>query len=636
MTAPLARVEVAFDSAPDDPVQQWTDISDYVRTATPITVTRGRDDAQSSVTPGRLSLELRNSDGRFTFGYAAGAYYPNVQPRKRIRVLVSPDAGTSWSQRFDGYVDGWPASWAGGMTEQPRVTVTATDRLSQFSGLRTLRDPLQEELGTAAYASSFTLDTALLDSTTVLAGGTVWLYGLQESSGSTTAGDVSGAPGRALLAATQVGSDGTAEFGAAGIMPEGTAVLFTPASAGNGVVLTSSTAPSYVGTEFSMWCQFAWTGSTGAQLMRVGSSGTGRVTIAATGSTVTATFVGTSGASAVATKTVTTNDNAPHFALVSVSGTTISLYVDELAAATATLPAGGMGTAQGITVGGTTSADPHQVAWAGYSNASTSATRAGELGLLATGGSERSDLRVARILRWLGLDSDLTAETGLSAVAYQATGGRTALDVVNEANEVEGGVFFASGAGLLVQQSRDHRYNSTPTLTLDATEVGGDLAVSVDTTRMVNDLRASRPRGATYRARNEDSIAAFGEFSSDVTLYAASDSDLVSAADWRVQRMGEIAPYVPGVSVNLLTSDESRRAQVLAAEIGDMLRVGGLPSATTPGGASVDLFIEGMEERFSATAWDVSLATSPAFMGNAWSLDDATFSALGSTTTLVH
>jgi hypothetical protein len=65
-------------------------------------------------------------------------------------VQVSPDDGATWLPRFDGYVDGWPASWANGITQQPRVTVTATDRLARFTRLRLLRDPLAEELGTAA------------------------------------------------------------------------------------------------------------------------------------------------------------------------------------------------------------------------------------------------------------------------------------------------------------------------------------------------------------------------------------------------------------------------------------------------------------------------------------------------------
>jgi hypothetical protein len=147
MPTPLTRVEVAFTSHPDDPVQVWTDVTaDMVGD---VTCDRGRSDEFSDAEPGRLTVVLRNTDGDYTHGNAAGAYYPNVLPGKRVRVSVSADQGATWWPRFSGYVDGWPMAWQQ-VVEQPRVVLTASDRLAQFGLMRTLRDAVHEQAGHAS------------------------------------------------------------------------------------------------------------------------------------------------------------------------------------------------------------------------------------------------------------------------------------------------------------------------------------------------------------------------------------------------------------------------------------------------------------------------------------------------------
>lgn len=142
MPVPRLRVLIGFDSAPDDVVQQWTDVSADVRFVAGVTLSRGRSDEFAAVEPGRLSLALGNASGDYTYDGAT------VVPGKRIRVLVSAD-GETWSPRFDGYVDGWPMSWSQ-VVEQPTVTVTATDRLARFGLHRVLRDAIHEQAGHSA------------------------------------------------------------------------------------------------------------------------------------------------------------------------------------------------------------------------------------------------------------------------------------------------------------------------------------------------------------------------------------------------------------------------------------------------------------------------------------------------------
>lgn len=639
MTASRVSVHIAFSSAPDAPVQMWEDVTQYVRLADGIQITRGRADERASIEPGRLSLTLDNSDGRFTWGNPSSPYYPYVLPRKRIQVRMSEDEQYWTICRFDGYIDGWPAAYRN-IRERAVVQLTATDRLQRLGGARVLRDALHEECGHAAYSSAVWAlgDTvnSVLGSTTVLGGGGLqFLYGLQEQSSASTAGDVSGALGRPLLSAAQVGSGGTLEFGSAGIMPEGTAVQFSPASASNGRVLRSTSSPTaYVGSAFAFWAQFAWTGSTGVTIAQLGASPATRVTLAATPTTVTATLTPAVGTATTVTKTATTNDNRPHFAIVSVSGGTASLYVDELSAATGSLPAD-MGNAQGLTVGGTTSADVHQVAWVGYSNATVTAAKAGVMGMLGSGGSELSGARIVRLLGWLGIDSaDLFFMMGgQSEIAYQATGGKQALDLIEEINRVESGHFFAGFDGRF--RFLDRSYNSawiTVNLTAAQVEID-DFMVTVDTAGLVNDITVSRPSGATFRMRDEESVSLYGEFSQEATLYAATDDDLRSAAAVQLSRYAHLTPRMPAVSRDL--RHESwwyARTVAMVSDIGSVLTITGLPAGTTPGGAtSVSLIIEGYTEVISPTSHRLTWTTAPIWQ-RPWRLGDATYSVLGETT----
>jgi hypothetical protein len=64
-TIPKVTVEVAFDGGPFSNSYTWTDISDYVRG---FQVRRGRNNELDRIEAGTLSLELDNSDGRFTPG----------------------------------------------------------------------------------------------------------------------------------------------------------------------------------------------------------------------------------------------------------------------------------------------------------------------------------------------------------------------------------------------------------------------------------------------------------------------------------------------------------------------------------------------------------------------------------------
>lgn len=476
---------------------------------------------------------------------------------------------------------------------------------------------------------------SLLDSTAILGGSIKHLWGLQETgSGTTVAGDVSGIPGAPSLTLTQYGSGGTAEFGTTGVVPEGSAVLFTPESASNGLLL-DGTPPLYVGAEFSLFAQFAWDGSTGVDIVRIGRvDATGpRVVLRATPSQVQAILINEAGTTRTAAITTPTREG-PHLVALVAASAAFTLYVDDETPVTVASP-GSMGTIDEIHVGSVFSADPVRVAWVGFADHAMSATTVADLAAIATGGSERSDERVSRIHRWLGIDGDLLVETGLSDVGYQPTLDRQGLDVIGEVADVEQGVFFPTGDGRFVWHARDHRYNDDVSFALSAADVNPDVQVMVDLAQVVNDVAASRPGGATYRALANESVQAYGPRTKSVSLYTADDDDLAYAAQAMVNRYSQPAPRVPEITVNLLAVDADTARGALGVQIGDLIQVTNLPDST-PGGTTLSLYVEGVSETLSATSWSLTWATSPGVWSVAWVLDSDDYSNLGTTTVLAY
>jgi hypothetical protein len=90
MSFATTTVEVAFASPPLGGSYTWTDITAYVRS---FDTKRGRSYELDQMQAGTATFQLDNKDGRFTPGLATGAYFPNVLPRRRIRVRATDPLG---------------------------------------------------------------------------------------------------------------------------------------------------------------------------------------------------------------------------------------------------------------------------------------------------------------------------------------------------------------------------------------------------------------------------------------------------------------------------------------------------------------------------------------------------------------
>jgi hypothetical protein len=79
---PYVVTEIAFATGPADLTPTWSDVSQYVQE---IHSKYGRSNPLEDIDAGSCSYVLDNRDRRFEPLYAAGPYYPNVKPLKRIR-----------------------------------------------------------------------------------------------------------------------------------------------------------------------------------------------------------------------------------------------------------------------------------------------------------------------------------------------------------------------------------------------------------------------------------------------------------------------------------------------------------------------------------------------------------------------
>ena len=88
----------------------WTDITSYVyqRSEPAVTITRGRPDEATSVSPASADMEWNNRDGRFSPENTAGAFYPDLTRNTPVRLSV-PDSGTYLRFADDSL------SWAAGV-----------------------------------------------------------------------------------------------------------------------------------------------------------------------------------------------------------------------------------------------------------------------------------------------------------------------------------------------------------------------------------------------------------------------------------------------------------------------------------------------------------------------------------------
>jgi hypothetical protein len=256
---------------------------------------------------------------------------------------------------------------------------------------------------------------------------------------------------------------------------------------------------------------------------------------------------------------------------------------------------------------------------------------------------ELSGARVSRVLAkyWKGA---MAVSSGTMAMAPDfAYDTRTVLDVVQEIQESERGLLYASRSGTVVWEDRSARYaNQTALWTFGENPPGADpvelpyadFKTDHDPTYVFSQANLTRPDNNDFPPIvNADTEAKYGQRIVTQTVQCTTDFDLTQAGIFYTSRYS-----TPKTRVTTLTlmpsSNPALWPAVLSLEISQRVRVV-RRSAFTRG---EEFYVEKISHRVDADAgtWQYDLQLSPVFVPKAWVLGDSTLGVLGSTTTPIY
>lgn len=557
-------------------------------------------------------------------------YVDDVQVELGAAATDFDAVGATIADRFNGTVTSWPMAWPGNVATYSEARVTASDGLRQLSALGELRSMLEEE-------------HRLLEP--------IGYWPMEEDGAAVTGGgDISATP----LTMAQVGTEGSVEYGADLVPVAGvTGAWFVPADSTNGKYLYG--AVRYydpVTTGWSVSCLFTGSTTERTLLYIPASAGYLRVGTDSAGMLEAQWVVGSARFSlnnGEALSGITAGE--PHHVVVTGenmgSGNwTIRFYLDGFrevlyagAAGPELRPTGRIG----VAIGGLDSL-PLWSGKVGHVAVWDRTLDDGEILRLSgcrTGwhGDTTSE-RVNRVADWLLIpDADRDIGESMATLSAQATRGRTALDVLQDAERAENGVVFAGRDGRLVHRGRGARYEAQVAYDVESINLDGAPVLALDDVMLQaagNDVTVTRPGGASQRAVNQTSVDEYGPYRQQIDMPAGDDTQALAAANWRVNTFGEPQVRCVQVEANLTTTlGETLRSQFLETDIGTRLRVVDLPESTAPT-ETLDLFVEGYSERIGLDSWPLSFTTSPAPQWPVWVLEDPANGVLERTTRLAY
>lgn len=599
----------------------WTNVTaDVDQSISTISLRFGRSSEFSAPQVAEFTVALRNFDkatgvptGKYTPRSQASPYWPNIQPRKRIR--YSYNTGVQ-RVRFFGYINQWQPMMLD--SYRPAVTITASDRSDQLSRA-TMMSPLMTEMQADGPLRFWPLTDASADTQT-----------------SQTAADASlnkGMPLR-LVAATQA----TLTFGDTGPgFGDGSGVRFSPNSVANGQYLTGDlTGVSLDAFTLELWVNAgtvlpAWVTATNRETVlgidRARDAGfLGRVRIGIDGRPIFA-----AGTASVSGPQSILDAGWHHIVVTrATSGGACSLYVDgTLAGATVSSPAitdmDTITVGEGALIGQASSLSPSRFQGnAGYAAIYDYALSGSRITAHhdAGGGyfADTVDARIARYLAIAGLtSSDWTLDASTVAVNHYPQDGKDVLSACQDMVTTEGGgaAFYVTPSGVVRFVNRRYRDNRTPKLTINAVDDldGSVYSPTLDDHNLENQATVDRSAESgslsTQIASVQDSIDQFGLFSSGTTTsYTTSDQDALNLAQYRAAANAYPALRYQQLSIDLATAGHDLYDAVGQVVIGDRLRLTNLPAAASPV-PTLDFFIEGWTEAPGEDSYKVTFDVSP-------------------------
>lgn len=628
MAAPVITVEVAFSTAnPLTVPGSWTDISAYVRG---IDIKRGRQHELGRTSAGEATVTVDNGDRRFDPTYTSGAYYPNVLPMKRLRVRAVHNAVTY--DLFQGYVEDWGQEWTGRTINAQGDAETPIRVVDAFKVLNLIDVPTyQQEVATDAPFIYLPFDEDQPSMPYPNQGYSDSDFSLDFSAGNwrqATPGPLKG--GSKARLNTVDGDVVSKSF------------------------VDSATARNRLKKSWTVeaWVQRGSTGNNWITVLQIGSGqnlwGGFRLGSGGQAHKVQPLLADPDSVNALRTATTAIGTGWHHVVLVRniANATAVDYYLDGAFVETITgcsLPKDNSDATDTYiqTNLGDAGAGVQQVAMYDYALSASriAAHYAATLGVLAAG--QTVDTAIGAVLDAIGWASgDRSITTSTHTISRQAVEGKALDTLLMLGEDTEGGLMFVLPNGKLRFRSVDNML-SAPTISATWGDAGGevnysDLSVRYDDTDLYSEARATAATLPEQVVVDAAAATAYGPRSLDV------DAGILETPNQVVDRAGAMllrykAPALRPESLTALDSgsDITRMAEMLNSEVGRRVTVKRRP----PGGGSamsVDCIEEGVQHtlRGVTQSWQTTLALSPALDAIPWTLADATYGVLDSTTDL--
>jgi len=613
------QVQIALDADPsaNPDSWNWTDITRYVFLNPGINITRGRQNEQTSATPSRCTLTLRNFDmddpslvGLFSPRNPNGPYYGHFGRNTPLRVDVDP--GTGWSRRFTGFVSNWPPQW---------------DITGRVKFLQIQADGILRRLGQATTPLKSTLNRAITAGTDVVA-----YWPMEEGSNSTQfASGIGGAPmasGGAISYAADSGAAGSSampQFGPDAFASGSYATATTVTQWRVAFVAGITTKPAVTVT----LAEFSTTGTAVRWVLQLisNSPSAGLTTLKWSAYNAAGTellgMVGTSFVDAAVY-------GVPYLFQMGVvpSATPGSVdWANQLQPANVASSSGNTGTFVG-TVG-----YPTTIAHRPDANAAdttfahaTIAVNGGfasallaSLGvsLLAIGGhdAEPTEFRFLRLCQEEGLTRALSPSSGTSfALTMGPQPLADFLTCLREVETVNNGVIAERLDGRIALYLHEAFENQAVDLTIDCDlgQVTPPFEPVEDDQQTRNDVTVSRSSGGSFSRQFDQTgpmgIDTIGRYDESITANVAADAALVQQAAYRLVHGTVDEARYPQIALNLARSPELITAW-LACDIGARLNV--LNTPIDDGPDVVDQVIQGYTEHLDPFLWTAQLNCTP-------------------------
>ncbi|MFC9036800.1 LamG domain-containing protein [[Kitasatospora] papulosa] len=535
--------------------------------------------------------------------------------------------GAQIRPRFWGVVNEFPVEWEG---LHSKVTISATDLFKRLNRLPALRSMLGMEVLTVdTLTGAYSFPAAY--------------FPLSEPAESTAAGDVIGR-GAGALASTQVGAGGSLVFGDEGVPETGeTCSTFSPASATAGRYLVGDLGPQ-TAADSTTWIVHvqAWikTSTAGRAILGMHDVTLDTQLVLALNGSGILTLETTQDGSPLTVGTTTSGNLADgQWHHIVYDGSLHRIHVDGTPVS-GTLVGASTQNIRSLYVGGYRSARlfSGQIAHVSLhlANGSVGSVYAASSDARTGFAGESADWRVERLARYAGLSSVTVHGATHDPIASQGPAGSSVVARLREVEATESGRLYAERDYYgLAYQSRDVRFNPDivgETFAIAYADVEPGTELADDDQKLVNEIEASRPGGATQTVNAPSSILAFGTYPQQIALLKTTDNAVTDAAYWKVLRYANPEPEIREVPIEAYTLPEY--LDILDADISSYFTVYDLPVQAPT--VDARMTVEGYTETIREQSHVIQFRTSAASQDSVWVIGDPVYGVLGFTSRLSY